>query len=100
LSVKTYTPDLGPAVVGRLRDYAAAFADGFPQAKPAARAGVYLEGLLLDGDRKSVEPLSRRVTLPAGLSSKDPEQARPVQNCRRGSWGRASGINGLASGHV
>jgi len=31
--------------------------------------------LLTDGDRKSVEPLSRRVTLPAGLASKDPEQA-------------------------
>jgi SRSO17 transposase len=73
--VKTYTPDLGPAVLGRLRDYAALFADDFPQAKPARWAGVYLQGLLLDGDRKSVEPLSRRVTLPAGLSSTDPEQA-------------------------
>jgi SRSO17 transposase len=73
--VKTYTPDLDLAVLDRLRDYAAQFADDFPQAKPAAWAGVYLEGLLLDGDRKSVEPLSRRVTLPAGLASKDPEQA-------------------------
>jgi len=73
--VKTYTPDLDPAVLGRLRDYAAQFADDFPQAKPAAWAGVYLQGLLLDGDRKSVEPLSRRVTLPDGLSSRDPEQA-------------------------
>src|SRR5829696_1673216 len=75
LGVKTYTPDLDPAVLDRLRDYAAHFADDFPQAKPAAWAGVYLEGLLLDGDRKSVEPLSRRVTLPAGLTSTDPEQA-------------------------
>src|SRR5947199_1008250 len=73
--MKTYTPDLDPAVLDRLRDYAAAFADDFPQAKPAAWAGVYLEGLLLDGDRKSIEPLSRRVTLPPGLTSKDPEQA-------------------------
>src|SRR3954468_14982216 len=73
--MKTYTPDLDPAVLDRLRDYAARFADDFPQAKPAAWAGVYLEGLLLDGERKSVEPLSRRVTLPAGLTSKDPEQA-------------------------
>jgi SRSO17 transposase len=73
--MKTYTPELNPAVLDRLRDYAARFADDFPQAKPAAWAGVYLEGLLLDGDRKSVEPLSRRVTLPVGLSSKDPEQA-------------------------
>lgn len=73
--MKTYTPDLDPAVLDRLRDYAAQFADDFPQAKPAAWAGVYLEGLLLDGDRKSIEPLSRRVALPPGLSSKDPEQA-------------------------
>jgi SRSO17 transposase len=73
--VKTYTPDLDPAVLDRLRGYAALFVDDFPQAKPAAWAGVYLQGLLLDGDRKSVEPLSRRVMLPAGLTSRDPEQA-------------------------
>src|SRR3954447_24643401 len=73
--MKTYTPELDPAVLGRLRDYAALFAPDFPQSKPARWAGVYLQGLLLDGDRKSIEPLSRRVTLPEGLSSKDPEQA-------------------------
>src|SRR3954469_24167025 len=73
--MKTYTPDLDPAVLARLRDYAALFADDFPQAKPARWAGVYLHGLLTDGDRKSVEPLSHRVTLPDGLTSKDPEQA-------------------------
>src|SRR5688572_16336783 len=73
--MKTYTPELDPAVLDRLHDYAALFAGDFPQAKPARWAGVYLQGLLLDGDRKSVEPLSRRVTLPQGLSSKDPEQA-------------------------
>ena len=73
--MKTYTPTLDTAVLDRLRDYAAQFADDFPQAKPARWAGVYLQGLLLDGERKSVEPLSRRVTLPEGLTSKDPEQA-------------------------
>ena len=73
--MKTYTPDLDPAVLDRLRDYAALFATDFPQAKPARWAGVYLHGLLTDGDRKSVEPLSHRVTLPDGLDSKDPEQA-------------------------
>src|SRR3954467_3505107 len=73
--MKSYTPVLDAAVLDRLRDYAALFADDFPQAKPAAWAGVYLEGLLLDGERKSVEPLSRRVTLPDGVPSKDPEQA-------------------------
>jgi SRSO17 transposase len=73
--MKTYTPALGAAVLDRLRDYAALFAADFPQAKPARWAGVYLEGLLLDGERKSSEPLSRRVAPPEGLTSKDPEQA-------------------------
>jgi SRSO17 transposase len=73
--MKTYTPTLDTAVLDRLRDYAATFAPDFPQAKPAAWAGVYLQGLLLDGERKSIEPLSRRVRLPQGLTSKDPEQA-------------------------
>src|SRR3954453_21869144 len=73
--MKTPTPELDPAVLDRLRDYAALFADDFPQSKPARWAGVYLQGLLLNGERKSIEPLSHRVTLPEGLSSKDPEQA-------------------------
>src|SRR4051812_42983202 len=73
--MKTYTPDLDPAVLARLREYAALFAADFPQAKPARWAGVYLHGLLTDGDRKSIEPLSHRVTLPDGMASKDPEQA-------------------------
>src|SRR3954469_21682079 len=73
--MKTYTPELTPAVLDRLRNYACLFAEDFPQAKPALWAGVYLQGLLLDGERKSIEPLSRRVALPQGLTSKAPEQA-------------------------
>ena len=73
--MKTYTPPLDASVLDRLRDYAALFADDFPHAKAARWAGVYLQGLLLDGERKSIEPLSRRVTLPEGLTSIDPEQA-------------------------
>lgn len=73
--MKTYTPILDPAVLDRLRAYAAVFADDFPQSKPARWAGVYIQGLLLDGERKSIEPLSHRVRLPEGLTSKDPEQA-------------------------
>src|SRR5215813_1114764 len=73
--MKTYTPELTPAVLDRLRDYASFFAEDFPQAKPALWAGVYLQSLLLDGERKSIEPLSRRVSLPDGLSVKDPDQA-------------------------
>jgi SRSO17 transposase len=73
--MKTYTPELDPVVLDRLRDYAALFADEFPQARPALWAGVYLQGLLLDGERKSIEPLSRRVDLPRGLTVRDPDQA-------------------------
>jgi SRSO17 transposase len=73
--MKTYTPELSPRVLGRLAEYAASFADAFPQARPARWASVYLQGLLLDGERKSVEPLSRRVTLPEELAVSDPDQA-------------------------
>src|SRR3954471_19550359 len=73
--MKTFTPYLGPEVLTRLREYAGRFAPDFPQSKPARWAGVYLHGLLLDGERKSVEPMARRVALPPGLASKDPEQA-------------------------
>jgi len=73
--MKTYTPALDAAVLDRLRDYASLFADDFPQSKPAQWAGVYLQGLLLDGERKSIEPLSRRIALPDRLTSADPEQA-------------------------
>jgi SRSO17 transposase len=73
--MKTYTPHLDPAVLDRLRRYADLFAPDFPQSKPARWAGVYLHGLLLDGERKSIEPLSHRVSLPQELTSQDPEQA-------------------------
>src|SRR3954471_3048420 len=89
--MKTYTPELDPAVLGRLRDYAAQFADDFPQAKPAQWAGVYLQGLLLDGERKSIEPLSRRITLPEGLASKDPEQALQ-QFVSQSPWDEQQGL--------
>src|ERR1700736_5095518 len=73
--MKTYTPELEPAVLQRLADYAALFAEDFPQAKPARWSGVYLQGLLLDGERKSIEPMAGRVTLPADLHADDVEQA-------------------------
>ena len=72
---KTYTPELTPEVLGRLRDYADLFRGDFSHEKQAAWSGVYLQGLLHDGERKSIEPLSGRVTLPPGLDIKDPEQA-------------------------
>jgi SRSO17 transposase len=73
--MKTFTPELSPSVLGRLAEYAEHFACEFPYARPALWAGVYLQGLLLDGERKSIEPLSRRVTLPDELDVKDPDQA-------------------------
>ena len=73
--MKTYTPELSPSVLGRLAEYAETFAPEFPQARPALWAGVYLQGLLIDGERKSIEPLSRRVSLPDELDVKDPDQA-------------------------
>jgi SRSO17 transposase len=73
--MKTYTPELSPSVLGRLAEYAETFAPEFPQARPALWAGVYLQGLLIDGERKSIEPLSQRVSLPDELDVQDPDQA-------------------------
>ncbi|QJW94002.1 hypothetical protein FTUN_1519 [Frigoriglobus tundricola] len=49
--MRTSTPALDPATLDRLREYAAVFADDSPQAEPAAWAGIYLQGLRLDGER-------------------------------------------------
>jgi len=72
---RTYTPELAPEVLERLRAYADRFHDDFNRPRQAQYSGVYLQGLLLDGERKSIEPLSRRVTLPPGLAVKDLDQA-------------------------
>ena len=64
---RTYTPDLAPEVLDRLASYADRFRDDFNRPRQAQYSGVYLQGLILDGDRKSIEPMSRKVTLPAGL---------------------------------
>ena len=72
---KTYTPELDPEVLSRLDAYAARFRDAFGLDRPARWCPIYLRGLITDGQRKSIEPLSRRVPLPAELAVKDPEQA-------------------------
>jgi SRSO17 transposase len=72
---KTYTPELTPEVLDRLEVYADIFRDDFSHLKQALWSGVYLQGLLHDGERKSIEPLSGRVNLPPDLNAKDPEQA-------------------------
>ena len=72
---KTYTPELAPEVLDRLASYAARFRGEFNRPRQAAYCGVYLRGLILDGDRKSVEPMSRKLTPPPGLEVADLDQA-------------------------
>lgn len=64
---RTYTPELAPEVLDRIRTYAIRFYADFNRPRQAQYPRVYLQGLLLDGERKSIEPLSHRVTLPEGL---------------------------------
>jgi SRSO17 transposase len=73
---RTFTPRLGPAVLERLAAYADRFRPHFNRTRQAQWAEVYLHGLLQEGERKSIEPLSHRVSLPAELAAvADPEQA-------------------------
>jgi len=58
---RTITPELGGEVLGRLREYALEYRPLFPRSDQFKQGRVYLHGLLLDGERKSIEPLSRRV---------------------------------------
>ncbi len=73
---KTYTPELAPEVLLRLGDYAERFQDLFRYPTQFAWSGVYLRGLLEDGERKSIEPMASRVPRPPQLLDvEDPEQA-------------------------
>jgi SRSO17 transposase len=73
---KTHTPELSPEVLQRLRAYAERFEDLFRHPAQRAWSGVYLRGLLQDGERKSIEPMVARVPRPAELLEiRDPEQA-------------------------
>jgi SRSO17 transposase len=73
---KTYTPELTPEVLERLRDYAELFRDDFRYQAQFSWSGVYLRGLLQDGERKSIEPMVARVPRPAELLDiQDPQQA-------------------------
>jgi SRSO17 transposase len=73
---KTFTPELDPQSLVRLREYADQFRDLYRYSPQFSWSGVYVRGLLQDGDRKSIEPMAARVPLPWELSHiKDPEQA-------------------------
>lgn len=58
------TVELEADVLGRLHDYVAELAEGFERITRHYWAGVYLQGLLLDGERKSIQPLAQRVSVP------------------------------------
>src|SRR5947208_2324261 len=72
---RTFTPELSSDVLDRLAAYATGFRGDFNRPPQAARGGVYLRGLIQDGDRKSAEPMAARVPLPEGLDVSDPDQA-------------------------
>lgn len=83
--MRTTTPELDDYVLRRLTAYAAKFAPDFRRKDQARWTEAYLRGLLQDGERKSVEPLVRRVHLPPQCQSIDPTQA--VQHwLNQGSW--------------
>ena len=58
---RTITPELDGEVLERLGEYALEYRSLFPRSDQFRQGRVYLHGLLLDGERKSIEPLSRRV---------------------------------------
>jgi SRSO17 transposase len=65
--------ELDPDVLERLEDYVALFAADFGIITRRHWAEVYLQGLFLDGERKSIQPLSQRVNVPGWQG--DTEQA-------------------------
>ena len=52
---RTFTPELDAGVLTRLQEYADRFAPDFHHPRQRAWCGVYLAGLLQDGERKSRE---------------------------------------------
>ena len=56
--------DLDAEVLARLDEYASQFMADFGLIIRRYWAGVYLQGLMLDGERKSIQPLAQRVNVP------------------------------------
>ena len=92
--------ELDAEVLERLSAYAAEFIADFGLIIRRYWAEVYLQGLFLDGERKSIQPLAQRVTVPgwsgdtmqATATVRQPEsvgRAAVFQEYRRvlaGSW--------------
>jgi SRSO17 transposase len=56
--------ELDAEVLARLDEYASEFMADFGLIIRRYWAGVYLQGLMLDGERKSIQPLAQRVNVP------------------------------------
>src|SRR6516164_8892000 len=65
--------ELDAEVLGRLSEYVAEFIADFGLIIRRYWAEVYLQGLFLDGERKSIQPLAQRVNVPGWCG--DTEQA-------------------------
>jgi SRSO17 transposase len=72
---RTYTPELPPDVLDRLDAYAERFRPAFNRPRQATWCGVYLHGLLADGERKSIEPMAGRLARRLDFDVADPDQA-------------------------
>jgi SRSO17 transposase len=72
---RTYTPELPPDVLDRLDSYAERFRADFNRPRQVSWCGIYLHGLLTDGERKSIEPMALRLARRLDFDVVDPDQA-------------------------
>lgn len=94
---RTHTPVPAADTLERLAEYVSVFEPSFRYSQ-FRWASLYLRGLLLDGERKSIEPMMERLELPADFESRDPLQA--MRHCvGHGRW-EAERVLALLRTHV